>query len=244
MASVARAASWCGCLRPRRRARAARLSRARPARRRRHRAQPRLHLRSGHTQLNKMVRFGAVASADSDASRRELRAAFERDLARLTWSNGSAAIVPAEPAPRHARRGADLIAQIQTEGAASPLLLDGEPLDGVVTVHRISGGHGASTDGVLIAAGPDIAAGAPSTASTSATWRRRSSTASMLRSRATSLDDRGRSSSPPTSGPATRARDRHLGNARARRGGAVGGGREAARGVAGAGVSRLTMRIA
>ena len=116
---------------------------------------------SGRTQPNKTVRFGALAGADNEASRRELRAALERDLARLTWSDGSAAIVPVEPAPRHARRGADVIAQVQTDGAASPLLLDGKPLEGVVAdIHHISGGHGASTDGVLIAAGPDIAAGA------------------------------------------------------------------------------------
>jgi hypothetical protein len=50
---------------------------------------------------------------------------------------------------------------VQTDTAALPLLLDGEPLDGVVgDVRRITGNHGASTDGVLLAAGPDIAAGA------------------------------------------------------------------------------------
>ena len=44
--------------------------------------------------------------AETDASRRELRAALERDLARLTWSGGAAAILLAEPAaaPRAARR--------------------------------------------------------------------------------------------------------------------------------------------
>jgi predicted AlkP superfamily phosphohydrolase/phosphomutase len=116
---------------------------------------------SGRTQANKMVRFGGGAGAGTEASRRELRAALERDLARLTWQGGAAAVLLAEPATRQARRGADLLAQVQTDGAAPPLLLDGENFAGVVAdIHRISGGHGATTDGVLIAAGPDIAAGA------------------------------------------------------------------------------------
>jgi predicted AlkP superfamily phosphohydrolase/phosphomutase len=115
---------------------------------------------SGHTQANKTVRFGG-ASALADAARRELRAALERDLARITWSGGARALILAEPAQRQARRGADLLVQVQTDEAAQPLLLDGQPLDGVVTeINRISGGHGATTDGVLIAAGPDIGPGA------------------------------------------------------------------------------------
>jgi hypothetical protein len=71
------------------------------------------------------------------------------------------ALILAEPPPRQARRGADLLVQVQTDAAALPMLLDRQPMADVVTaVHRISGGHGATTDGVLIAAGPDIASGA------------------------------------------------------------------------------------
>jgi predicted AlkP superfamily phosphohydrolase/phosphomutase len=115
---------------------------------------------SGRTQANKMVRFGnAVATAQTD--RDELRAALGSDLARITWSSGAPALTLAEPPLRQARRGADLLVQVQADEAALPLLLDGQPFEGVVAdVHRISGGHGAGTDGVLIAAGPDIAAGA------------------------------------------------------------------------------------
>jgi predicted AlkP superfamily phosphohydrolase/phosphomutase len=116
---------------------------------------------SGKTQVNKMVRLGEQASAQSEEARRELREGLERDLLRLTWSGGQRALTLDQPAPRQARRGADLLVQVQIDAAASPLLLDGEPLDGVLLdIHRITGGHGASTDGILIAAGPDIAAGA------------------------------------------------------------------------------------
>jgi hypothetical protein len=116
---------------------------------------------SGHGQANKKVRFGTAAATESDAAQRDLLAAFERDLARVTWSGGAPALALAEPAARHSRRGADVLVQVLTDTAAAPLLLDGEPFEGVVaSIHRLTGGHGASTNGVLIAAGPDIAAGA------------------------------------------------------------------------------------
>jgi predicted AlkP superfamily phosphohydrolase/phosphomutase len=113
---------------------------------------------SGPLTTNKMVRFGEADAGAPSGKKAELRAALARDLARLTWPGGAAAVRIAEPAARHARRGADLMVQIETEAAATPLLLDGAPLEGVVkSVHHISGSHGASTDGILIAAGPDIA---------------------------------------------------------------------------------------
>jgi hypothetical protein len=59
------------------------------------------------------------------------------------------------------RHGADFVVQLLTDSAVTPLLLDGEPLEDVIgEMRRITGGHSASTDGILIAAGPDIAAGA------------------------------------------------------------------------------------
>ncbi len=108
---------------------------------------------SGPSQSIKMLRYGAAPAAD-------LRRRLERDAARLTWAGGAPALVIASATERQARRGADLLAEVQTDTAALPLLLDSEPLDGVVgDVRRITGRH-PSTPGVLLAAGPDIAAGA------------------------------------------------------------------------------------
>ena len=107
-------------------------------------------------------------------------------------------------------------------------------------IHHISGGHGATTDGVLIAAGPDIAAGAVLDG-----IHVRDMTPTFLYGldAPVARDFPGR----PWRELFTddfRARhqvqaDRHLGNARARRGAAVGGRRDVARGAARARVSRL-----
>jgi predicted AlkP superfamily phosphohydrolase/phosphomutase len=116
---------------------------------------------SGLTQSNKRVRFGDAGAASSDPTGERLRAELERDLARVTWDGGEPALQVAAPTARHARQGADLLVQVQTEHAAPPLRLDGAAIDGVAgEVRRISGSHGASTDGILIAAGPDIERGA------------------------------------------------------------------------------------
>ena len=107
---------------------------------------------SGRTQSSKMLRYGGCREA-------ALRRRIERDVVRFTWADGAPALIVANPTKRQARSGADLVIRVETDSVALPLLLDGEPVDGVVgDIRRITGRHPAN-DGVLLAAGPDIAAG-------------------------------------------------------------------------------------
>jgi predicted AlkP superfamily phosphohydrolase/phosphomutase len=123
---------------------------------------------SGRIRANEMVRFGTMArrarpdgGAGPISMHSALRTAVERDLARITWADGRPAVAVTEATARQVRHGADFEVQLLTDSAVKPLLLDGEPIEGIVgEIRRISGGHSASTDGLLIASGPDIAAGA------------------------------------------------------------------------------------
>jgi predicted AlkP superfamily phosphohydrolase/phosphomutase len=107
------------------------------------------------------VRF-ALAGRDSGgtvlpAQRPALRADLERDLARVTWEDGRPVFRLRDPRPREARDGADLVVVVLHAGAGLRLRLDGEPWDGVVEeVSRLSGTHGTDTDGIFLAAGPDV----------------------------------------------------------------------------------------
>ena len=94
-------------------------------------------------------------------AREELARSLERDLARVTWADGSPAFRLRQPRPAEARDGVDLVAVVRSEGAGRRLLVDGEPWDGVVeAVSRLSGSHDLHTHGVILAAGPDVVRGA------------------------------------------------------------------------------------
>jgi predicted AlkP superfamily phosphohydrolase/phosphomutase len=92
--------------------------------------------------------------------RAALRAALERDLARLTWPGGEPAFRLRDPRPREAQEGADLVVAMLA-GAEAPLYLDRRPQPGLVqVVARISGTHGGNTNGIFFAVGPDVRRGA------------------------------------------------------------------------------------
>jgi len=90
-----------------------------------------------------------------------LRTALGRDLARLTWSDGTQAFRLREPRAHERKHGADLVATVLASQGASELRVDGRPWPGaVLAISRISGNHDARTDGFFFAVGPDIARGA------------------------------------------------------------------------------------
>jgi predicted AlkP superfamily phosphohydrolase/phosphomutase len=90
-----------------------------------------------------------------------LPAELERDLARVTWEDGSPVFRLREPRPRERQDGADVVVVVLADQAGARLRVDGETWDGVVgAISRLSGTHGADTDGIFVAAGPDIDADA------------------------------------------------------------------------------------
>jgi predicted AlkP superfamily phosphohydrolase/phosphomutase len=98
----------------------------------------------------KSLRFGGAAAT---GTRAELAAA----LHRVRWGDGARAFRMRDPRPRERRSGADVVVRVLRPGADERLLLDGEPVAGVVrSVTRQSGTHYRETPGVLFAAGPHV----------------------------------------------------------------------------------------
>jgi predicted AlkP superfamily phosphohydrolase/phosphomutase len=90
-----------------------------------------------------------------------LRARFEADLRRVTFPGGEPVFFVRDARPREERAGADFVALLSSVGTSTTVLVDGKPVGDVVTeVSELSGTHDSSNDGILIAAGPDVAAGA------------------------------------------------------------------------------------
>lgn len=94
----------------------------------------------------------------------ELIEELAADLAAVTYPGGERAASVRLPRPAERRRrmaGADAVVTLHPDGVSTRLLVDGEPLEGVVHgVHEVSGTHTQSTHGVLFATGPDVAPGA------------------------------------------------------------------------------------
>lgn len=100
---------------------------------------------------------GTVTSAQCAA----LRARFEADLGRVTYPGGEPVFFVRAARPREEAAGADFVALLSSAGASTTVLIDRRPVGDVVTeVSELSGTHNSSNDGILIAAGPDVAAGA------------------------------------------------------------------------------------
>lgn len=114
-------------------------------------------------ELIKKIRFssagreagGRVGPADRAGIRTRLEAALET----VTYSNGKPALRVRDADAAERTRGADLVVEVLPDGANPPLVAAGQTIEGALRpVSRLSGTHGASTPGVFIAAGPDIAA--------------------------------------------------------------------------------------
>ncbi len=100
---------------------------------------------------------GTVTERQCDA----LRTRLEADLRRVTYPGGEPVFFVREARPREEQAGADFVAVLSSVGTSTTVLVDGKPVGDVVTeVSELSGTHDSSNDGILIAAGPDVAAGA------------------------------------------------------------------------------------
>lgn len=97
---------------------------------------------------------GTLTEAQCEKERDRL----ERDLARVTFGGGEPVFLLRDPRAREQQAGADFIALLSSVGTSTRVLVDGQAVEDVVTmVSEIQGTHDSSNDGILIAAGPDIA---------------------------------------------------------------------------------------
>jgi predicted AlkP superfamily phosphohydrolase/phosphomutase len=91
----------------------------------------------------------------------EVRDRFEKDLDRVTFAGGEPAFFVRDARGREQQAGADFVTALSSAGTSTTVLIDKKPAPDVVTeVSELSGTHDSSNNGILIAAGPDIAAGA------------------------------------------------------------------------------------
>jgi predicted AlkP superfamily phosphohydrolase/phosphomutase len=101
----------------------------------------------------KLLRFGRIRPAEREAVLKQLAA----DLKKVTYESGAPALTLREARGREVREGADFAVVVQLEGVSPTLKLRGERIEGAIeSVSRISGTHTRNTNGILLAAGPDI----------------------------------------------------------------------------------------
>jgi len=86
------------------------------------------------------------------ALERELRSALDR----VRYADDAPLFELRRPNVEEAAHGAELVVDVLQPDSSESVLIDGAPLERLVSIERLSGSHGGSTHGVLIAAGPDI----------------------------------------------------------------------------------------
>ena len=97
--------------------------------------------------------FGPIEQEDMDRIRERLTA----DLAQVTYQSGAPAFRVREPKNDEKKRGSDLTVVIRQSEVSSSLEFRGESIPRAISsVHEITGSHDANTEGIFIAAGPDI----------------------------------------------------------------------------------------
>jgi predicted AlkP superfamily phosphohydrolase/phosphomutase len=89
-----------------------------------------------------------------------VRDRFESDLEKVKFEHGEPVFLVRDARAREARDGADFVALLSSVGTSTDVLVAGKPVDDVVTeVTPLSGTHDSSNNGILLAAGPDVAKG-------------------------------------------------------------------------------------
>jgi predicted AlkP superfamily phosphohydrolase/phosphomutase len=90
-----------------------------------------------------------------------VRSRFEADLEKVTFERGEPVFIVRDARPREEQAGADFVALLSSVGTSTAVRVRHQVVDDVVTeVSELSGTHDSSNNGILIAAGPSIAAGA------------------------------------------------------------------------------------
>ena len=90
---------------------------------------------------------------DPNRTRRQL----EADLEKITYQDGSPVFRFRNLEARERSRGGDMVVIVRFQGVSSDLYFEGQPIPGAIgQIEEISGTHSKSTEGIFIAAGPDI----------------------------------------------------------------------------------------
>lgn len=112
-------------------------------------------------RMVKQVRFAPEGIEPPESTLAVARERLTRELDRVRFDGGRVAFRVRAPRRPERRAGAHAVVRVEAESASRELFLDGRPIAGAVRhLGRISGSHDRHTAGVLLAAGPAIAAGA------------------------------------------------------------------------------------
>jgi hypothetical protein len=91
------------------------------------------------------------------AERDELRRRLADDLAVVTYESGAPVFSVRDARPREMREGADFAVVVEIKGATQALRIRGERFEGAIeSLSRISGTHTRNSNGIFLAAGPDV----------------------------------------------------------------------------------------
>lgn len=108
----------------------------------------------------KLIRFHPFERPDEEARPDDpaaTRHRLEADLERITYEDGSPAFRFRDLEVNERSRGGDMVVIVRYQGVSPALYLDGQPIPGAIgRIEEISGTHSKSTEGVFLAAGPDI----------------------------------------------------------------------------------------
>jgi hypothetical protein len=78
-------------------------------------------------------------------------------LAKITYRDGAPVFRFRDLEASERSRGGDMVVIVRFQGVSPALYLEGEPIPGAIgQIEEISGTHSKSTEGIFIAAGPDI----------------------------------------------------------------------------------------
>ncbi len=107
-------------------------------------------LRFGLTDREPM---GPIAAEDLA----QIRARLTADLERVTYTTGAPTFRIREPRGEEKMRGADLTVVVRHSEVSAKLEVDGEAIPRAIrSLYEITGSHDANTEGIFLAAGPDI----------------------------------------------------------------------------------------
>ena len=109
------------------------------------------------TKLIRFSPFERPGDEDSPDNPGLTRSRLETALGAITYEDGSPAFRFRDLEAAERSRGGDMVVIVRFQGVSPDLYLDGKRIAGAIgQVEEISGTHSKSTEGIFIAAGPDI----------------------------------------------------------------------------------------
>ena len=111
----------------------------------------------------KLIRFQPFERPGSEGGPNDpalTRRRLEKALGAVTYGGGAPAFRFQNPDTSERSRGADMVVIVRYQGLTSALYFEGQPIPGAIgRIEDISGTHSKATEGIFIAAGPDIEPG-------------------------------------------------------------------------------------